>query len=79
MPKGDAEFLEALICQVGQNRGVDVVLGETLRVLGHSELIEPVRNLLHCGALSHAPCDAPMGDYPTRRLYAISAEAFCDW
>ena len=41
-----------LIGQVGQNRGIDVVLGKALRVLGHAELFEPVRNLLHCGPSS---------------------------
>jgi hypothetical protein len=64
MPKGDAEFLEALICQVG----LDVVFGETPRILGHAELFEPPRNLVHCGALSRAPCDAPVRDYPNRKF-----------
>jgi hypothetical protein len=43
VPKGNAEFLEVLICQVGQNGGVDVILGKALRVLGHAELFEPLR------------------------------------
>jgi hypothetical protein len=46
MPKGETEFFEALICQVGQNRGIDVVLGKALRILRHAELFEPVRYLL---------------------------------
>ena len=50
MPKGDAEFFQALICQVGQDRGVDVVLGKALRVLPKTELLKPVRNLLHRGS-----------------------------
>jgi hypothetical protein len=50
MPKGDAEFFQALICQVRQDRGVDVVLGKALRVLGHAELFEPMRKVLHCAA-----------------------------
>ena len=29
---------------------VAVVLGKTLRILGHAELFEPTRKLLHCGA-----------------------------
>jgi hypothetical protein len=68
-----------LIGQVGENRQINAVFSKTLGVLGHAELFEPVRNLLHCGALSRAPCDAPVRDYPNRRLQAISAEAFCDW
>jgi hypothetical protein len=39
-----------LICQVTKDREIDIVLGKTLRVLGHAELSEPVRNLLHRGA-----------------------------
>jgi hypothetical protein len=49
-----------LIRQVTQNSEIDIVLGKTLGVLGHAELIEPIRNLLHCDALSDAPCDAPV-------------------
>jgi hypothetical protein len=45
---------------MGQDRGVDVVLGETLRILGHAELSEPIRNLSHCGVLPRAPCVAPV-------------------
>ena len=33
---------------------IDLVLGKAFGVLGHAELFEPVRNLLHCGAPSHA-------------------------
>jgi Histidine kinase-, DNA gyrase B-, and HSP90-like ATPase len=79
VPKQNAEVLEVLVGQVGEYRDIDSILGEALRVLRHAELVEPVRNLLHCGALSRAPCDAPVRDYPNQRLYAISAEAFCDW
>jgi hypothetical protein len=43
-------FLEVLIRQVTEDRNIDPILGKTLRVLGHSELFEPVRNLLHCDA-----------------------------
>ena len=50
MPKRDTEFFEVLIGQVGQDRGVDVVLGKALGVLGHAELFEPVGNLVHRGA-----------------------------
>jgi hypothetical protein len=30
-----------------EDGGIDVVLGKALRVLGHDELFEPVRYLLH--------------------------------
>ena len=50
MPKGNAEFFEVLVCQVGQNGSIDIVLGKALRVLPETELFEPVRNLLHHGS-----------------------------
>jgi hypothetical protein len=37
------------------------------------ELIEPLRNLVHCVALSRAPCDAPVGDYHTLDLKEAKA------
>ena len=40
---------QVLIGQVGKDREINAVLGKALRVLGHAELFEPVRNLLHCG------------------------------
>src|SRR4029077_12830618 len=56
MPKGDAEFLEALICYVGQNEGVDVVLSKALRILGHAELFEPIRHFFRrCRAHPKSP------------------------
>ena len=47
MPKQDADFFEVLISQMGKCRDINPVLGKALSVLGHAELIEPVRNLLH--------------------------------
>ena len=47
MPEQDAKILEVLIGQVAKDRDINAVLGKTLRVLGHAELFEPVRNLLH--------------------------------
>jgi hypothetical protein len=68
MPKGDAEFFQALICQVGENLGVNVVLGEALGVLGHAELFEPVGNLLHGGAPSPRALRCAMPGYLTNAL-----------
>jgi hypothetical protein len=34
-----------------KDRYIDLVLSKTLGVLGHAELFEPVRNLLHGGPL----------------------------
>ena len=46
----DAEVLEILIGQVGENREINAVFSKTLGVLGHAKLFEPIRNPLHCGA-----------------------------
>jgi hypothetical protein len=47
MPDGHAKPIKVLVGQLAENFDVDVVLRETLSVLGHTELIEPIRNLLH--------------------------------
>jgi hypothetical protein len=47
-----AKPIKVLIGQLVENVDIDVVVGKTLRVLGHAELSEPIRNLLHCGAPS---------------------------
>jgi hypothetical protein len=52
--ENDAQFLQVLIGQVGKNREINAVLGETQGVLGHAELLEPVRNLLHGGPVQKA-------------------------
>ena len=45
----DAQLLQVLIGQIGQDREINAVFGKGLRVLGHAELLEPIRHLLHCG------------------------------
>jgi hypothetical protein len=37
----------SLIGQTAEYRDIDIVLGKALGMLGHAELFEPVRNLLH--------------------------------
>jgi hypothetical protein len=61
--ENDTHFLQILISQIGKHGEIDAILGKALGVLGHAKPIEPVRNLLHCGApsLSH-PCDAARQD-----------------
>jgi hypothetical protein len=49
VPGRNTEVFEMLIGQVGENGHINVVLGKPRPVLGHSELVEPVRNLLHRG------------------------------
>jgi hypothetical protein len=49
VPKRDAKIFEMLLRQVGKNGNIDLVIGKALSVLGHAELFEPVRNLLHRG------------------------------
>jgi hypothetical protein len=48
-PERNAKIFEVLVGQVGENGNINVVLDEPLRVLGHAEPFEPVRNLLHRG------------------------------
>ena len=47
MAKKDPDVHKVLISQMGENRDIDAVIGKGFRVLGHAELFEPVRNLLH--------------------------------
>src|SRR6516164_869794 len=48
--ENDAQLLQVLISQIGKDLKIDAVLSKALRVLGHAEFFEPIRNLLHCGA-----------------------------
>jgi hypothetical protein len=68
MPKQDPDVLEVLISQMGKSRDIDPVVGKALGVLGHAELIEPVRNLLHCGAPSQRTLRCSMRRYLTNAL-----------
>ena len=43
----NADLFEVLISQIGKDGKINIVVGKTLRVLGHAELFEPVRDLLH--------------------------------
>jgi hypothetical protein len=49
MSERDAYVLEILIGQIPKGTNVNIVFGEALGVLGHAELFEPIRNLLHGG------------------------------
>jgi hypothetical protein len=48
----NANLFEVLIGQIRQDEKANIVLGKPLRVLSETELVEPVRDLLHCGAPS---------------------------
>jgi hypothetical protein len=50
MTERDTKLFEVLIGQVAKHGGVDVALGKSLRILGHAERGQPIRNLLHRGA-----------------------------
>jgi hypothetical protein len=41
---------QVLIGEVTKDREIDVILGKALGVLGHSELFEPISDLLHRGS-----------------------------
>ena len=46
----DANLFEVMIVRSPKDREIDIILGKALGVLGHAELVEPVRNFLHCAA-----------------------------
>ena len=53
MAENNTEVFQILIRQIGQDVGIDPVLGKTLGVLGQAELFEPLRNLLLGQAAYH--------------------------
>jgi hypothetical protein len=64
MTERHPDFFQILIREVGQNRKADVILGKALSVLPETELLKPVRNLLHhgrpdCRALPPASASLP--------------------
>ena len=46
VPERNTQILEMLVGQ-GDNSDINVVLGKPLSILGHADLFERVRNLLH--------------------------------
>ena len=71
MPERDAKLFEVLIGQVAKDGDVDVVFSKTLHVLGHAELFEPVRNLLHRGPSRGPTAPAGPGQREFSRQTAI--------
>ena len=45
--RSDTEVFQVLVCQIPENREIDIVVSKALGVLGHPEFFEPIRNLLH--------------------------------
>jgi predicted lipid carrier protein YhbT len=68
MPKRDANVLQVLIGQMAKRSDTDSVFSKALGVLGHAELIEPLRNLLHCGASPTHLAMLRWNTYPNRRF-----------
>jgi hypothetical protein len=65
----NANLFEVLIGQIRQDEKANILLGKPLRVLSETELVEPVRDLLHCGA----PSDLPSGEYMRSRGCVLRA------
>ena len=57
MAQQNAELLQILICQLGENVNLDSVLDKSFRVLGQVEFFEPIRNLLHRDRQQSRPDD----------------------
>jgi hypothetical protein len=47
MPERDSDILKVLIGEMAKHRYINLVICKALRVLGHAEIFEPVRYLLH--------------------------------
>ena len=45
----DVQSFQVLTREIGNDAEINSIFDKTLRVLGHAELFEPVRNLLHLG------------------------------
>src|SRR6185369_5209627 len=76
MAERNAKVFEMLIGQVRENGHINVVLGKSLRVLGHAELFEPVGNLLHrsrLGGFALSAVDRQHQVYHARRLFTAPA------
>jgi hypothetical protein len=43
----DTEVFQVLVCQIAEDREIDIVISKAPGVLGHPEFFEPIRNLLH--------------------------------
>ena len=48
----NANLFEVLICEISKDGKINVVLGKALSVLPETEVLKPVRNLLHADAAS---------------------------
>ena len=46
------KFSQVLVCEIGQDVKIDIVLSKALGVLGHPKFVEPICNLR--GLRSHA-------------------------
>jgi hypothetical protein len=76
MPEQHADVLKVLISQMAKCCETNSVFSKTLRVLEHSELFEPVGNLLHRGPSGFcATHSGPIGPkvYHARRLIPAPA------
>ena len=49
----NANLFEVVIGQVTQNAEINIILSKALNMLLHTELFEPVRNLLHRGHVEY--------------------------
>jgi hypothetical protein len=61
-----------LIREIGQNSKTDVILGKALRVLPETELLKPVRHLLHRdSAPDHRASPARIGQFTQQIRNAV--------
>jgi hypothetical protein len=71
MPEQDADLLKVMIGQIAEHREINSVLSKALRVLPETELLKPIRDLLHRGSApdyrAYAPASASLPDKPAQQ------------
>ena len=45
--RSDTEVFQVLVCQIAEDREIDIVISKALSILAETELLKPIRNLLH--------------------------------
>ena len=49
--RGDPKLFKVLVCQIGQDAELNIVLGKLLSILPKAEPPKPIGNLLHRGTV----------------------------
>src|SRR6516164_7610086 len=69
--RSDTEIFQVLVCQIAEDREIDIVISKALGVLGHPEFFEPIRNLLHGGPPTVSSCHDGVFNHRNRESIPI--------